>query len=404
MDRRTLLKTAAALAGLGRFAAAATGLRVVVAGAGIVGASIAWHLARAGASVTVIDKQGPATHASRGTFAWINATWAKQPRHYHRLNQDGLSQWKTLQQGLEIPVRWGGSLEWFDRAERQARLAGQIAEQVAWGEPARMLDADEFSALEPGVKLLGAESAAYSPNDGAVDPVLATRILLSSARSSGARIQYPCELRGIRTDGHRLVAVETSTGTLPADRLVVATGAEPRIPELTAGIAIPQRSTPGIIAVTRPLPRLIHRIIVAPGIHLHQRDDGRVVMGEQDGAPQTEAHAARLQGRPNDFPSPVIARQHGHRMLEIARRYVPEIEGAEIEQAVIGWRPLPIDGHPVLGTNPQRPHVYLAIMHSGVSLAPAVGQLVAQELTGDVSLDALAPYRPTRSFRQVRRY
>ena len=111
INRRALLKFAAAGAVLsfGTDPLSAQGLRVVVAGAGIIGASIAYHLARAGAQVTVVDQEGPATHASRGTFAWINATWAKQPRDYHALNQAGLSGWKSLQPLLNIPIRWNGS-------------------------------------------------------------------------------------------------------------------------------------------------------------------------------------------------------------------------------------------------------------------------------------------------------
>ena len=137
---------------------------------------------------------------------------------------------------------------------------------------------------------------------------------------------------------------------------------------------------------------------------MHQRDDGRIVLGEQDGAPDNEAHALRLEGRPNDFPDEIIARQHGDRMLDIAARFVPDIGGAEFEAAYIGWRPLPLDGHPVLGASPARPDVYLAIMHSGVSLAPIVGQLVARELIEGAVIEGLEPYRPTRTFERVERY
>ena len=110
LDRRRFLQllAAAAVSPKGR---ATEGLRVVVAGAGIVGASIAYHLAKSGANVTVIDRQGPATNASRASFAWINATWSKQPRSYHALNQKGVARWKELQAELNLSVRWGGSLE-----------------------------------------------------------------------------------------------------------------------------------------------------------------------------------------------------------------------------------------------------------------------------------------------------
>jgi glycine/D-amino acid oxidase-like deaminating enzyme len=404
MDRRALLKIAGAvlLAGLPQRPVRAEGLRVVVAGAGIVGASIAWHLVRAGARVTVIDKLGPATHASRGTFAWINATWAKQPRHYHRLNQAGVSNWNSLADELSIPVRWGGSLEWFAGEERQAKLEEQIAEQSRWNEPARMLHPGELAELEPAIEFGAVESVAYSPNDGAVDPVLATNRLIEDARDFGATVRYPCELTDIEIAGDGLAAVVTSCGTIEADRLVLATGAAPGAASRFAGIDIPQRSTPGIIAITEPVDPLLTRVIAAPGIHMHQRDDGRIVVGEQDGAPET--HDTRLDGMPNDFPDSAIAGEHAERMLEIAAEYLPGIAGAAIESVYIGWRPLPLDGHPVIGASPERPDVYLAIMHSGVTLAPIAGQLAASEILSGETLPRLDVYRPDRKFDRVRRY
>ena len=247
MDRRTLLKLmgAFAVAGCGQRPKATKKLRVVVAGAGIVGASIAYHLARSGASVTIIDAEGPATHASRGTFAWINATWAKQPRHYHTLNQDSVADWHDLQASLNIPIAWGGSLEWFAAPERTDVLAAQIAEQVAWGEPARIVDAPELAELEPGLEVDAGVSAAYSPNDGAVDPVLATRVLLSAAEQLGATVKFPSALTEVSMVAGRLAGVETTTGSIKADRLVLATGAAAHAPRDFAGIEIPQRSTPG---------------------------------------------------------------------------------------------------------------------------------------------------------------
>ena len=400
MDRRNFLKIAT-LAASASVAKASDPLRVVVAGAGIVGAAIAYELAKAGAKVTIIDKEGPASHASRGTFAWINATWAKQPRDYHRLAQDSVKRWHELEEELDIPVTWGGSLEWFSGDERQARLAKQIAEQVEWGEPAAMLDGDAVAALEPRLQLKGAKLAASSPNDGAVDPILATQLLLAGAKALGAELVYPSELLDVQTNANRLVSVETSTGSFAADRLILATGAAQALPLQFAGIDIPQRTTPGVIAITKPMPPLLNGIVAAPGAHMHQRNDGRFVIGEQHGAPAS--HAERLSGRPNDYPDRTLAAQHGQRLLAAAQEFLPEIADAELESVFIGWRPLPLDGHPVLGTNPERPDIYLAIMHSGVTLAPIVGQMVTQEIMGS-ELERLAAYRPTRTFESVKRY
>ena len=137
---------------------------------------------------------------------------------------------------------------------------------------------------------------------------------------------------------------------------------------------------------------------------MHQRDDGRIVLGEQDGAPQNEAHALRLQARPNDFPDTLIAQQHAARMLAVAEKFSPGIAQTKVEHVFIGWRPLPIDGHPVIGASPNRPDVYLAIMHSGVTLAPIAGQLAAYELAGESVAERLNDYRPGRVFEKISRY
>lgn len=406
MQRRTLIKLMAAssLAGCGHVSKDAKGLKVIVAGAGIVGASIAYHLAKIGADVTVVDKVGPASHASRGTFAWINATWAKQPRGYHTLNQKGVANWHSLQQQLELPIHWGGSLEWFTDAQRQLRLAKQIEEQLEWGETARMINSAELALLEPNLLTHGAAQFAFSENDGAIDPVWATNALLNAAKEMGAKLIYPSEVLQAVSQNGRLQKVITDKGDIAADRLVLATGASTDAAKILAEIEIPQRSTPGVIAITKPMSRIINRIVVAPGVHIHQRTDGRIVLGEQDGAPKNTAHAGRLAGRPNEFPNREYSLQHANRILAIAEKFVPKIKDAEVEDVFIGWRPLPLDGHPVLGNTAQHPDIYLSIMHSGVTLAPIVGQLAAYEIVSGRQLSDLDNYRPGRKFEQVKRY
>lgn len=402
IDRRTLLKLTSAAALVACGSRDADGLRVVVAGAGIIGASVALHLSQRGAQVTIIDREGPAARASRGTFAWINATWAKQPRSYHQFSQTGVTGWHALESQLGLSVRWGGSIEWFGAEERQDRLAEQIEEQAAWGEPARMLSAQELTDLEPRLQARGASRFALSPNDGAVDPVLATNAMLSAAQAAGANLLYPAELSDVVMRRGQLFAVETTDGRLRADHLVLATGADPDAPRLFAGIDIPQRTTPGFIIITEPLPMMLNHIIAAPGVHMHQRTDGRLVLGEQEGAPST--HTARLAGRPQTFPDPSFAEQHARPLLEIAGGFLPGVERARIDEAFIGWRPLPLDGHPVLGASPERPGVHLAIAHSGVTLAPVIGSLLAENIISGESNSALTDYRPDRSFTEVRRY
>ncbi len=397
VDRRQFLGLLAAAA-VSRPSHADSRLRVVVAGAGIIGASIAYHLVKAGAEVTVIDRRGPATHASRASFAWINATWSKQPQAYHALNQAGVDRWKALQPALNLPVRWGGSLEGIADAARKKELAARVAEQVAWGETTRMIGDADFAELEPNVDFAGLSQVIYSANDGATHPITATQKFLEAAAAHGAKVRFPVELTGVSLAAGRLISVGTSGGDIPTDRLVLATGAAADASEHFADWIVPQREAPGATATTIPMPRLVNRVLWMPGVHLHQRDDGRIVLGEEDGPPTNEAHAQRLEGYPNDFPSREIALLHANRMVAAAQHYLPDLTRVAFEDVVIGWRPMPLDGFPVIGASPARRDVYLAIMHSGVTLAPIVGQLAASELLDDKLAEQLKNFRPDRKF------
>ena len=377
---------------------------VAVIGGGIVGCSIAYHLAKSGARVTLIEQHALATGASHGTFAWINATWAKQPRHYHQFSQAGVKAWRRLEHELTIPVKWGGSLEWFASATRQQQLLSDIKEQIAWGEPARMVAKERLEQLEPNVDFSGTSDAAFSPNDGAVNPVLAATIMARAAAGLGAVIKEQCHVKSATELPSGQVMLHTSAGMLAIDRYVLATGASEGMAQQLADIALPQRSTPGVIVITAPQPPLLNRIVVAPGVHIHQRQDGRIVLGEQDGAPATTAHVARLKGRPRQFPNTALATAHAQRMLTIAGTVVPGLGSAVVEEVIIGWRPLPLDGLPVIGSVPRKRAAYVAIMHSGVSLAPHVGDVVAREIMTGQSVPALKDYRPERHFMSTGQY
>ena len=91
----------------------------LVVGAGIVGTSIAYTLQQAGERVTLIDKDFPAAHASSKTFAWINASYPKQPFNYHLLSRLGIDVFQKWDAALELEINWNGSLEWFNDDELQ---------------------------------------------------------------------------------------------------------------------------------------------------------------------------------------------------------------------------------------------------------------------------------------------
>lgn len=373
-----------------------TAQRVVVAGGGIVGASIAYHLAKRGAEVTLLEKAEPAAGASGKSFAWINANFSKQPRDYHLFSRLGVLAWRGLHQRLgdELPVRWGGTLEWYGKPERADELARLSRQQQAWGYPIEAVDAAGFAKLEPSVapgKLL---AATYTAMEGAVDSGRATRILLQRAERAGAKVLCPCELQGIdaRAAG---VVLKTSQGELQADRVVLAGGVDTQALAALAGASVPLKSAPGIVVRSVPQPPMVRGVLNTEDSHFHQQADGRVVMGDDYDPPATRPHRL-LEDHPLDFPRESLHRKHGERIREQAAQYLPALAQAGIESVSLCWRPMPKDGYPILGFVPNSSQVYVAVTHSGVTLAPLIGELAAIELLDGAQVDLMAPYRPAR--------
>ena len=144
-----------------------------------------------------------------------------------------------------------------------------------------------------------------------------------------------CDVVNIQNTPDGQKVVQTTCGDITADRVVLATGADSSSVARLGGFELPQRSTPGVIVITDPLPPLLNGILVAPGVHIHQRIDGRLVIGEQEGAPDTEAHRARLMGRPTAFPTADISAEHARSLLTLARQYLQMPDKVVVNEAVI---------------------------------------------------------------------
>ena len=395
MDRRlfTKLLGSVAIAYNSGLKALVSGDRIVVVGAGIVGSSIAYHLTKMGAEVTLIERDRPAAHASGRSFAWINASYPKKPYSYHHLSQLSLLAYHRLETEIDIDVHWGGSLEWFASQENQKMLEQEIEIQQGYGVPVQMISGEQAHELEPNVEFDKNASIAFSKLDGAVDAVGVVDKFLRKTISLGSEVLYPVTYKSLKVVGNKIVAVRTSVGEIETDQVVFACGVD--TDELLK-INVLKISRPGIILRTQPMKKVIDRVIVAPGVHIHQQDDGKVVIGEQAGVPIS--HLNRLAMKPESFPSAAFEMQHGERILAIAQKFVPQLETIELEQVVIGWRPLPHDERPVVGHVKNIPGAYLATMHSGVTLAPIIGELVAMELLDGTETNLLTDFRPKRFY------
>lgn len=360
--------------------------RIVVVGAGIIGSAIAYHLAKYGAQVTVVEKNRPASGTTEKSFGWINATFSKKPWHYFLLNHLGIAAWQALQQELNksLQVQWGGSIEWYSDVTEASALQENIRRHQSLGYATQLVDEAKLSHLEPNVAFGHVAAAAFCEHEGHVDPAHAVHVLLGQAQKMGAQVITECELTDLVLNQGRLQAVKTSVGEIEADVLVIACGVDsPRVAAL-ADVLVPLKDSPGVLVYTKPKPvpgkRLLHRIVLSPGGHMKQQQDGRIVIG------------ASFGGSPTTDTSIDSAK----RILEEAARYLPALNKAQIDQVTLGWRPMPKDDYPIIGFANGEPSVYLAVTHSGITLGPLIGQLATVEILNRVDVTLLQSYRLSR--------
>jgi glycine/D-amino acid oxidase-like deaminating enzyme len=345
---------------------------VIVVGAGIIGASIAWHLTRDGARVTVVaeDNGGVATPCS---FAWINASWGN-PDFYFRFRHRAMSEWKRLASELPgLPLAWCGGISWDLPPERLEAFATQ---HRAWGYGIERIGHDEIRALEP--YLVDRPDIALSvAEEGAVEPVAAARMLLADAEARGATVRTAV-VRDLMRQGERISGVVTSSGLIEADHIVLASGAGS--PPLTAsiGITLPLEAPAGLIVHSRPHARRLNGLVMAPELHMRQTAEGRIIAGSDFGgaAPGMDQHATAVA------------------LFDKVRNSLSDSPSLAMDFFTVGYRPTPKDGFPIIGDACDG--LYIAVMHSGVTLAPLAGLFASSEILRGEADPMLAAFRLSR--------
>ena len=366
-------------------------MRIAVIGAGIVGGAIAFHLARRGADATLIDKGEPGSGASSHSFAWINA-FGKEPRGYNALNRRALDTWDRFARLLDADVglRWGGHLTWTSSDADAAALRAQVARLQSWGYPARMTDEREMARLEPGLRADRVFAAAISDNDGHVDATAVAQACAKRVVEMGGAMMSNSPVVALSWANGRVAGVALAGGeVVKCDAVVIAAGVGTTEIAALAGVRVPQSESPGVVVRTPPMPPILKSVAALycppledgqPEVHVRQGSDGVLMIGE--GSQESLAR--------DDSQS------HADALVARAAQYLPALVGAKAIPVPVGYRPMPLDGLPVLGYASAAPNVYAALMHSGVTLAPLVGELAAMEIADGARVDILAPYRPER--------
>lgn len=350
----------------------------LIVGAGIVGACIGYRLAKAGIAVTIADRTGPHAGASGRSWAWLNAV-AAADRAYFELRKAGLGAWHDLEQDLagRLRIDWSGALLWDPDLFDTVNDAGP--RHADWGYGVSTVDADVAAHIEP---LLAAPptKALFSKEDGLIDGAEATRAVLDAAVEAGADLVFGAVAEGLIRDGARIGGLVTDTGPLHADVTVIAAGTGTPALLGEAGFDLPMAPRKGLLVTTHPVEARMKTALWTDTVHIKQLADGALVIGEN-------AHADGALDDPSALAADMVAR---------VEALMPSLAPLRIAKRTVAARPIPGDGFPVIGPVPGSQGLYVATMHSGMTLGAVTGVLLADEIVHGRISPLLAPYRPER--------
>lgn len=373
---------------------------VAVVGGGIVGLAIADALCRAGADVTVIERGAIAGGTTGNTFSWLNATSKTGDESYHRLNAAGVDAWRKLAGDVgedTIGFHPSGMIEWVGGADENALadLDGRRQRLAGWGYPARRLNRAELAALEPHFAFPPQAVGLHAFGDAWLDASRAASFLAERIRKNHGRIVEGCAARGIGRENGDVAAVETDGPAVPARRVVIAAGPDTArvLADLSSNQAFASRTpvdaVPGALIQTPPTApwRWVHGIVyceVHGSLHIRPAPGGGLLLGGDDTDDQiANGHDERALDR--------IERT----LLDRARKLIPALPvDAWIGRCTrrVGVRPMPRDGHSIVGELPGEKGIFVAATHSGVTLAPAIGNSLAETVLTGKAPALIAPF------------
>ncbi len=369
--------------------------RIVIVGAGIIGSTIAFQLTRRHSNVTVIDGAAPGSGATLASYAWINSR-DKEPRHYHDLNRRSLDMWSRFARDLDADVglRWGGEIRWAATESGARELLDHAERLRSWSYPIFELGRHEARALEPGIVMEPFEAAVYCGIEGHVDTQKVVKACLNHVQRAGAELitNDPVASIDVQPESGGKAAANSVTlasgRRLDCDVLVLAAGYETTQLAALAGIELSQQKSPGATIVTEPLSPIFRNVVCMhtprdlpePLMNVRQFADGSVMI-------HGGTHNGSLGDTSDDDAEKLVS--------EIAR-FIPSLADARVRQIRRGMRPMPEDGQPVIGFTESVPNLYLALMHSGVTLSALTGEFATIEILDEARIDLLEPYRVER--------
>ncbi|WP_257347479.1 NAD(P)/FAD-dependent oxidoreductase [Pseudalkalibacillus decolorationis] len=344
-----------------------TSYETIIVGGGVIGNSIAFHLSeRDQEGILVIDKNFPLSGTSGSTQAWV---WVhnKTPASYAEFSMYSAELYPYLSRKIgDVEYKRTGGLSPFF-TEKDLEKAHKLAQKYSeLGIKIKVLNKEEVLAKEPSLSpdVVG---ATFSKVDGNINPFRLVDLLIRASKKQGVAYSYYNRVLDIERTENAFI-VHTQKETYLCKKLILAGGAWSKELGSYLGIHVPVKQVRGQIMVTEPLAPLLNYTISG----MRQAINGEVLIG----------YSMEEVGFDRRGTLDVI-----QETANMAIRYVPSLANANVVRCFSGIRAMPKDGYPIIGHVPGVQNLYVAAMHSGITLAPLIGTLMTELiLDGETSI------------------
>lgn len=349
---------------------------VIIIGGGVNGCSIVYYLARVGKSVLLLERERLAGKASSAAAGMLGAqVEVTEEGALFDIAKESRAMFPSLQyelkehSGIDIELVQKGMLKLAMNEEEAKHLKSTIAFQQKLGERAEWLAPEQVAEREGQLSdaLVGAMDI---PMDGHVNPERLTHAFAKSAINLGAVVKEYVEVYSLLSDGDSVKGVETSSGTIYGENVVVAAGAWSKRLLSECGVTVPAYPVKGecfSVITDRPL---LASTIFTESCYLVPKSGNRLVIGATM-IPDTFSENVTVGGL--------------FQLMEEAFRVLPALKSATFERSWSGLRPQTGDGLPYLGQHPNYKNLVIATGHyrNGILLSPITGKLVSKMIHGE---------------------
>jgi len=364
----------------------------LIIGGGIIGCSIAYHLARAGEKDVVLLEKAALTEGATWHAAGLVGQ-LRTSRNTTRMLQRSVKMYDGLEAETGLSCDWKktGSLRLAasdDRMLENRRLATMAR---SFGLEMNIVSPDEAQALFPYIDTAGLKGAAFIPSDGHVDPAGLCQSIAAGARQYGAQLRQGIKVLDFTVVNGRITKVLTSQGTYEADTITLATGMWSREIGAKLGLTIPACAVEHQYIVTEPIPGFPDGLptLRDPDRLVYYKPDagGRLVIGGYE----DDTQAFGDNGIPGEFVRQLLPENldRFEPLATNAALVTPVLNQVGIRTVINGPIPYSADGDFVMGPVPDIDNLMLATgFLYGIAAGGGAGEMIAEWLTeGRPSLD-----------------